>query len=106
MSVCLSVPLFTTYILWSGYYGSDCDETWWQCWNLGSIDCIYIKKKKRLFNIDVISDFLALLQRDRILRQRETMNFDYAVPILVTQAIVILFYSLDFIFFPLRYMAV
>ena len=38
MCVCLS----RFYGLYLAYYGLDLDQTWWKCWNFGSIDCIKI----------------------------------------------------------------
>ena len=62
-----------------GVYGSDFDETWWECWNLGPIDCN--KFHNTCFSDDVIwrhSRYICLsiyifdiFQRDNILWQRE-----------------------------------
>ena len=41
-SVCLSVCLSRFYGLYLGYYGLDFDQTWWECWNFGPIDCVKI----------------------------------------------------------------
>ena len=42
LSVRLSVNLSRFYGLYFGCYGLDFDQTWWECWNLGPIDCIKI----------------------------------------------------------------
>ena len=42
LCVCVSVCLSRFYGLYLGYYGLDFDQTWWECWNLGPIDCVKI----------------------------------------------------------------
>ena len=40
--ICVSVCLSRFYGLYLGYYGLDFDQTWWECWNFGPIDCVKI----------------------------------------------------------------
>ena len=44
LSVCLSVRVCLSrfYGLYLSYYGLDFDQTWWEYWNLGPIDCVEI----------------------------------------------------------------
>ena len=42
VSVCLCVCLSRFYGLYLGYYELDFDQTWWECWNFGPIDCVKI----------------------------------------------------------------
>ena len=40
--VCLCVCLSHFYGFYLGYYGLDFNQTSWECWNLGPIDCVKI----------------------------------------------------------------
>ena len=44
LSVCLCVCVYLSrfYGLYLGYFGLDFDQTWWECLNLGPIDCVKI----------------------------------------------------------------
>ena len=62
----ISVWLSRFYGLYLGYYGSEFDETWWNCWNLGPIDCTKI-----LYSVEWWRYPDLFLQRDQFMRQRE-----------------------------------
>ena len=90
LSVCTCVCLSRFYRLHLATYGSDFDQTWWKCWNFGSIDCIKISWKLVLSWGNTMMSFLIfkVISKGNNSVQRETITLHETV----TPATAILYY--------------